>query len=552
VRSLPLDWHKAFGALPLVVISKMSCRRILFRGVRQHNMPTQDEVTKQLNQRFPTVDGGTLLALASRVAAGTARFEQACTSLREMGFEEVEVTAAKCADVEPIPLASSQRQEAPPASLRSAPRANSAAPIRRDAGGEAKASAPKLSGAPREEVAKWAHASSKYLPHEAVNVDQWRRDIGGDGHSPSRGRPSEPSFTVPEQQRRPSVTLTDQLSHSGSSKSKSLEAAILNVHHGGTAADDPRTTAHAAASHSPPSGLRSRTSDPSARKPNVVHDDRPVNDGEVVLYMTTITSERMVRDRVRSMERQLFLHSIPYHAMDVSENRFMRKQLTALCGGVDRGLPLLFVGDKCVGTYDEVQELIDDNKFLGRLAACGYHHSALVTSDAAAIQPASPVTVKQPAAAQEWAAAAPPQNSRSFDNPALAPLSRLSSDHRATSGPSSPMQHSGVPSTTRPVLRQSTSGTLQSPHRGPGGTSGDVSHPAPHAGGPAVQHRPLLSPVRKPAETPSSAAAALSASRHFAPSTATTATVPASVATTWTQQGGMTREARLERWHRML
>jgi hypothetical protein len=69
-------------------------------------------------------------------------------------------------------------------------------------------------------------------------------------------------------------------------------------------------------------------------------------------------------------------------------------------------------------------------------------------SDAAAIQPTSPGTAKQPvvssSAAQEWAATAPPQNSRSFDNPALAPLSRFSSDHRVASDSSSPMQHSGV------------------------------------------------------------------------------------------------------------
>lgn len=102
-------------------------------------------------------------------------------------------------------------------------------------------------------------------------------------------------------------------------------------------------------------------------------------ENDVILYTTSITSQVTVRDRCRGMERILFLHELQYHAMDVSDNKFMRKTLVDLCGGVDKGLPLLFVGSRYIGTHDEVQDMIDEGTFLNTL---GPHVGKMKEDDA--------------------------------------------------------------------------------------------------------------------------------------------------------------------------
>jgi glutaredoxin-related protein len=88
---------------------------------------------------------------------------------------------------------------------------------------------------------------------------------------------------------------------------------------------------------------------------------------DIILYTTTITASREVRDHCRGLERVLYMHKLQYHAMDVAENGFMRKQLIEQCGGEDLGLPLLFVGSKFIGTYAQVQHMVDEGKFLDAL-----------------------------------------------------------------------------------------------------------------------------------------------------------------------------------------
>jgi glutaredoxin-related protein len=92
-----------------------------------------------------------------------------------------------------------------------------------------------------------------------------------------------------------------------------------------------------------------------------------IGDDDIVLYMTTMTNDRMVRDRCRLMENQLYMHNLKFAAVDVAENAFVRKKLVERSGGTDKGLPLLFVGDRFVCTYDEMQDLVDDDAFLPTL-----------------------------------------------------------------------------------------------------------------------------------------------------------------------------------------
>jgi hypothetical protein len=95
-------------------------------------------------------------------------------------------------------------------------------------------------------------------------------------------------------------------------------------------------------------------------------------DSDVVVYGTTQTASREIRDACRGMDRALHLAKVRYHMMDVSENEFMRKQLVAKCGGTDRGLPLLFVGEKFVGDYATVLKLVDDRALASTLECSGY------------------------------------------------------------------------------------------------------------------------------------------------------------------------------------
>ena len=113
---------------------------------------------------------------------------------------------------------------------------------------------------------------------------------------------------------------------------------------------------------------------------NILGSDDEDDDGhvalkpsDVVLYTTSITASRQVRDHCRGMERHLYLHGVGrYHAMDVSSNKFMRKHLVKLCGGKDLGLPLLFVGETFIGDWDTVEVLVDNRRLLATLQEAGY------------------------------------------------------------------------------------------------------------------------------------------------------------------------------------
>lgn len=85
-------------------------------------------------------------------------------------------------------------------------------------------------------------------------------------------------------------------------------------------------------------------------------------DDDIIVYTTSITASRQTRDHCRLMENQLYLANLEYHTFDIAQNKFMRRQLVEACGGEDKGLPLLFVGQRFVATYPELQDLVDDRR----------------------------------------------------------------------------------------------------------------------------------------------------------------------------------------------
>ena len=110
--------------------------------------------------------------------------------------------------------------------------------------------------------------------------------------------------------------------------------------------------------------------------------DVPTVDGEEVrLYVTSITGSRQVRDHCRALERHLYLLQVPHETIDVTEtSNFvlprLRRQIAAATGVSaaslsDLELPLLFVGDRYVGDFGTVNDLVDADQLVRRLKELG-------------------------------------------------------------------------------------------------------------------------------------------------------------------------------------
>jgi hypothetical protein len=313
---------------------------------------SESDASRHLNLRFPSAEVVVVQDLAARVAVGRITLDSAAGTLRDMGYEET------------LSLATSQT----PVERGGQGRSSGAAPD----GGDVRAPSSR-SGAPPAEVANWVRQQDRYVPPVAPDVNQWRSGVA----LPSPPRPatsSSSSATNPAHIRTslgfvpidipPDVSpVRDDASPAPLADRKPvsspLRPAVVPLHvPGGPTLQQP------ARARSVTVGQRTA---PIAAVPSGQEDHHT----SLHLYMTSITSEQMVRDRVRSFERLFFLMSIPFHSYDVAENKFLRKQLVQLCGGVDKGLPLLFVGDRFVGTFDEVQEMVDHFLFIPRLLDLG-------------------------------------------------------------------------------------------------------------------------------------------------------------------------------------
>lgn len=342
-------------------------------------MVTASAASASLNARFPQADAALVEDLAACVAIGRVTMEQAVQSLKDMGYPEKEMVASPLLATTAVPQqASVEPSGLPP--RRPVLQRSGALPFADDLGGEARPERT-LQGHSKEQVAAWVDNHAVYAPGAGVNVHQWREGVASPASPPRPSYGSAATHVVPTSRTEIIPDVVPDVSPV--KENDEYYAATYNqttLHSSAKAGVNPasmyapvpsslRSNA-AARSRSAATGARSVPVGPVVAPP-VTPATSEILDAEIRLYMTTMTADRQVRDRVRSFERLLFLLAIPHQAYDVSENRFMRRKLVELCGGEDRGLPLLFVGDRVVGVFDEVQEMVDRDEFIPRLVALG-------------------------------------------------------------------------------------------------------------------------------------------------------------------------------------
>lgn len=109
------------------------------------------------------------------------------------------------------------------------------------------------------------------------------------------------------------------------------------------------------------------------------------DENEVVLYVTSMTGNRQVRDHCRLLHQLLYVRRVKHTVTDIADNQYLQKRLsrlvqashpTALQKSHSSGahLPLLFVGEHFIGDYEYCQRLEDDNLLLSALGAHGFVH----------------------------------------------------------------------------------------------------------------------------------------------------------------------------------
>lgn len=116
-----------------------------------------------------------------------------------------------------------------------------------------------------------------------------------------------------------------------------------------------------------------------------------LGDHEVILYVTSMTANRLVRTHCRLLHQLLYIKKVDFTELDVADNPFLQKFLGRIVsaspqallqsggGGVvsqaqGTNLPLLFVGEQFVGNYEHCQRLEDDGVLMAALASHGYTH----------------------------------------------------------------------------------------------------------------------------------------------------------------------------------
>ncbi|EKF26038.1 hypothetical protein MOQ_010285 [Trypanosoma cruzi marinkellei] len=101
---------------------------------------------------------------------------------------------------------------------------------------------------------------------------------------------------------------------------------------------------------------------------------------KAVLFVTTMTSDRRIRDHCRQIENLLYLKRIQYVSMNVADDpvtqRRLREMYAASTGrNVIPPTPAFFVGEHFIGDYEALQELEDDGNLMETLSQCGYFHT---------------------------------------------------------------------------------------------------------------------------------------------------------------------------------
>jgi hypothetical protein len=89
----------------------------------------------------------------------------------------------------------------------------------------------------------------------------------------------------------------------------------------------------------------------------------------VTVYSSSIQAVRKTADDCRRLIALLDAFTVAYELVNV-DTRELRALVDQLSGG--KALPLCFVGDQCLGSYDELSDLNEDGKFVVALREAGY------------------------------------------------------------------------------------------------------------------------------------------------------------------------------------
>ena len=89
----------------------------------------------------------------------------------------------------------------------------------------------------------------------------------------------------------------------------------------------------------------------------------------VTVYTSAIQAVRKTADDCRRLIALLDAFTVAYELVQV-DTRELRQLVDELSGA--KPLPLCFVGDQCLGSYDELSDLNEDGKFVVALREAGY------------------------------------------------------------------------------------------------------------------------------------------------------------------------------------
>ncbi len=89
----------------------------------------------------------------------------------------------------------------------------------------------------------------------------------------------------------------------------------------------------------------------------------------VTVYTSSIQAVRKTADDCRRLVALLDAFTVAYELVNV-DTRELRALVDELSGA--KALPLCFVGDRCLGSYDELSDLNEDGKFVVALREAGY------------------------------------------------------------------------------------------------------------------------------------------------------------------------------------
>ena len=102
----------------------------------------------------------------------------------------------------------------------------------------------------------------------------------------------------------------------------------------------------------------------------VQQESEKVAEVECTIYVTHVGGIRKVRDDCRRLKYLFDALKIRYNEIDIAENKWLRAKITKASG--EDSLPLVFVKETFVGTYDHLERWNDDGVLRAKLEEKGY------------------------------------------------------------------------------------------------------------------------------------------------------------------------------------